>query len=95
MAQITITNISKEAQKARPSATAEKVTLQPGDSLECDRDYAEQNYLSNYGDLFRATDGDRLPGLKEVLAFIEKATDAEKEAIQKALTPPKAPTKKA
>jgi len=93
MAQITVTNISKEPQRIRPTATAEKVTLKAGESIVCDRDYAEQNCLSNYGELFRATDGDRLPGLKEVLTFIEKATDAEKEAIQKALAP--APAKKA
>lgn len=86
MAIITIKNISKDPQGIRRNATAEKIILNPGETAECDRDWAEGNILAAYGNFFRA-EGGSLPGLKDVLAFIEKATDAEKEAIAKALAP--------
>jgi hypothetical protein len=90
MANITITNIGDEPRQLRPFRNAEKVTVQPGESILCDHDWVKANALAAYGDFYRVEDGGILPGLKEVLAFIDKATDAEKDEIITAAggTPP-------
>lgn len=90
MANITITNIGDEPRQLRPFRNAEKVTVQPGESILCDHDWVKANALAAYGDFYRVEDGGILPGLKEVLAFIDKATEAEKDEIITAAggTPP-------
>lgn len=88
MAKIFVKNVSKEPAALRPFATAEKVILKPGERIECDRDWVEGGCLANYSDTFRA-DGKEEPEINDILKWLEKATDAEKEAIAKALTPAK------
>jgi len=86
MAKVFVKNITKETRLIRPYATAGKTELKPGDTIECDRDWVEKGVVAAYPNFFRI-EGGANPELADLLKFLEKATDAEKEAIAKALAP--------